>query len=583
MPASPALAPGAGSGGLARASARPRSPRSPLAPAALAADRELTVSARRPAGWQGRAALTCGVRPGHAGAVRDARRRRVRHDARARRGPGTLCVELARSRGTADVDLYVYRSDAFGLAGPLVAVATGAGPGRDRRRARRERQLPRPRRVVRDRHEWVRRPRHAGAPPGRDPRRRSSARPSGGARQRSRTAPPRSPRWRSARATATCSSPPTASSRATRTSSRIATAVSFDRGRHWEALGAVSDALGRQPGGRLRRRRRRAAGHQRVPGSVVLRRWTRPERRDVRRDRTWEPPAVLSARRDGRASGARPRSRRRARLLGAHDRSRRLRPPGGAVPASPDAGVTWGAESQPSPATVPTCPTARTSAASRSPAGAAGSRRVGGHAPARSTARPRRGVGRAGDGGSWARPCARLASARSPSASPATASATSRCSRSPRRAGGCISPTRRRRRPGSCAPDAWEQPVTIAAGAFQPSIAAARADVYVSFLDRRLAAPFVDEWLATSDDRGRSWEERRLSHDSWDPAIGAPQSPTGELLGDHQALAADRCGAVALAADPHLANAWRRDRDFDHGARGSDRPQLFAWIDRRCD
>jgi hypothetical protein len=131
--------------------------------------------------------------------------------------------------------------------------------------------------------------------------------------------------------------------------------------------------------------------------------------------------------------------------------------------------------------------------------------------------------------------------------------------------------------------DAWEQPVTIAAGAFQPSIAAARDEVYVSFLDRRVAAPFLDEWLATSDDDGRNWEARRLSHDSWDPAIGAPRSPTGDLLGDHQALAADRCGAVSLAADPHLANAWWRDRDFDRGARSSALPQLFAWIDRRCD
>jgi hypothetical protein len=48
-------------------------------------------------------------------------------------------------------------------------------------------------------------------------------------------------------------------------------------------------------------------------------------------------------------------------------------------------------------------------------------------------------------------------------------------------------------------------------------------------------------------------------------------------------LAADRCGAVALAADPHLGNAWWRDRDFDRGARSTARPQLFAWSDRRCD
>ena len=77
------------------------------------------------------------------------------------------------------------------------------------------------------------------------------------------------------------------------------------------------------------------------------------------------------------------------------------------------------------------------------------------------------------------------------------------------------------------------------------------------FLDRRLdpSGTFADEWLASSSDGGATWTQRRLSHDSWDPAIGAPHSPTGDLLGDHQALAADRCGAIALAADPHRANA----------------------------
>ena len=103
----------------------------------------------------------------------------------------------------------------------------------------------------------------------------------------------------------------------------------------------------------------------------------------------------------------------------------------------------------------------------------------------------------------------------------------------------------------------WSTPMTIggdASGAdqFQPSLAAAGRHVHVSFLDRRLGATFVDEWLASSDDHGATWSAQRLSHDSWDPAIGAPRSPTGDLLGDHQALVADRCTAVALAADPHL-------------------------------
>jgi hypothetical protein len=138
----------------------------------------------------------------------------------------------------------------------------------------------------------------------------------------------------------------------------------------------------------------------------------------------------------------------------------------------------------------------------------------------------------------------------------------------------------------------WTEPATVGADSsgadqFQPSLAVSGRRVHVSFLDRRLdpAGTFVDEWLATSVDRGASWEEQRLSHDSWDPGTGAPHSPTGDLLGDHQALVADRCGAVALAADPHLANSPSRDLDFDRGMRRSTVPQLFAWAvrDRRCE
>ena len=138
----------------------------------------------------------------------------------------------------------------------------------------------------------------------------------------------------------------------------------------------------------------------------------------------------------------------------------------------------------------------------------------------------------------------------------------------------------------------WHAPVSVGAepgGAdqFQPSVVAAGRAVHVSFLDRRLdpSGTFADEWLASSDDGGATWVQQRLSHDSWDPAIGAPHSPTGDLLGDHQALAADRCGALALAADTHRANPSSRDRDFDHGREGAALPQLFAWTvrDRWCD
>jgi hypothetical protein len=128
----------------------------------------------------------------------------------------------------------------------------------------------------------------------------------------------------------------------------------------------------------------------------------------------------------------------------------------------------------------------------------------------------------------------------------------------------------------------WGEPVDIGADAaeqFQPSVAVTRDEVHVFFLDRRLdpSGTFVDEWLASSSDGGATWTRRRLSHDSWDAAVGAPHSPTGDLLGDHQALVADACGPIAVAADTHRANALSRDLDFDKGRRVSTVPQLFAW------
>jgi hypothetical protein len=130
----------------------------------------------------------------------------------------------------------------------------------------------------------------------------------------------------------------------------------------------------------------------------------------------------------------------------------------------------------------------------------------------------------------------------------------------------------------------WDEPVTVnqdagAADQFQPSVAVAGREVAVAFLDRRLdpANTFADEWLARSSDGGATWSETRLSHDSWDPATGAPHSPTGDLLGDHQALAAGRCSFIALAADAHLANPRSRDRGFDHRLPRTTGPQLFAW------
>ena len=138
----------------------------------------------------------------------------------------------------------------------------------------------------------------------------------------------------------------------------------------------------------------------------------------------------------------------------------------------------------------------------------------------------------------------------------------------------------------------WGEPVTVGAGARRP-VPAERGrrprQVHVSFLDRRLdpSGAFADEWLASTRDGGATWKERRLSHDSWDPAIGAPHSPTGDLLGDHQALAADRLHAVALAADPHSRPPRPRVRPqaaADFGSRSCSRGRCvrLAGADRRA-
>ena len=127
------------------------------------------------------------------------------------------------------------------------------------------------------------------------------------------------------------------------------------------------------------------------------------------------------------------------------------------------------------------------------------------------------------------------------------------------------SPVRRRR--------ALEQPVTIGrrGGATSSSRASPppAGHVHVSFLDRRLAATFVDEWLASSDDRGRTGRRAaalaRLVGPGDRRAALAHRRPAGRSPGAGRRP----LHAVALAADPHLANARRRDRDFDRGRRAN--------------
>ena len=65
----------------------------------------------------------------------------------------------------------------------------------------------------------------------------------------------------------------------------------------------------------------------------------------------------------------------------------------------------------------------------------------------------------------------------------------------------------------------WGAPVDVGgdlsrSDQFQPSVAVARDEVHVLFLDRRLdpSGTFADEWLASSSDGGTTWTRRRLSH-----------------------------------------------------------------------
>jgi hypothetical protein len=113
-----------------------------------------------------------------------------------------------------------------------------------------------------------------------------------------------------------------------------------------------------------------------------------------------------------------------------------------------------------------------------------------------------------------------------------------------------------------------------------------RGQLDVFFFDRRLDAPepplhpgnfFIDNFLARSNNGGATWTETRLTHDSWDPSINPPISPSGEFIGDYQGLVADDCFAISYANDTHLANDPARDPDFDEGLPRSPFQEVFAW------
>jgi hypothetical protein len=602
-----------------------------LAPTALgAADRTITVGADNPGAWDGRAALTltalfdpATLSPCGATAADVCDSTLVHVDSAA--GPGTLAVQLSElDAGTPDVDLYVFRSDPLGAPGTLAGMSTG--PGSDERVDVAGAAGDYLVQAVSFSsgsagfHGAVTLDARSAAPPDVDdpPGLRSALVSDPRAGAASQPVVAHSPRDHNVLVAAY-----RVFGDAGAYASRIATSVSFDRGRHWIPLGAVSADVAANPAVAIDGRGDAYLVTNDQPDNgawgLTVRRWSRPSLLDVLRRATWQAPSVLDAPPAGSADERPVLAAERAgdstgNLLACWIRDAELGAFGRqAVVCRRSVAGAWGEPVQVSPRATPGLPfgpyvTGVAVAADRSTAGVfsvawvdtlTGSRDGSGLDPL--------WVSRTTDGASWSAPvrAARIhplphtfahdtfrnvpliALAGDPSGRLylAYASEQSRPNGS-----GLQADVRVVRSEDAGAH--WGDPVTVNqdvgdADQFQPSLAVTRGgDVLVSFLDRRLdpSNTFADEWLARSGDGGATWSETRLSHDSWDPAIGAPHSPTGDLLGDHQALVADDCAAVVLAADTHLANDRRRDRGFDELLPRTSPPQLFAWTvpGRRC-
>jgi hypothetical protein len=114
-----------------------------------------------------------------------------------------------------------------------------------------------------------------------------------------------------------------------------------------------------------------------------------------------------------------------------------------------------------------------------------------------------------------------------------------------------------------------------------------RGQLNVSYFDRRLDVPnlpahpgnfFIDTFLSRSNDDAATWTDSRVSHDSWDPSINPPISPSGQFIGDYQGMVADNCFAAPFVNDTHLANDPSRDPLFDVGKPRSQLQEVFSWL-----
>jgi hypothetical protein len=88
---------------------------------------------------------------------------------------------------------------------------------------------------------------------------------------------------------------------------------------------------------------------------------------------------------------------------------------------------------------------------------------------------------------------------------------------------------------------------------FQPWLAVTpKGQVNVSYFDRRNDPGnnlFIDTDLSRSNDGGKTFRDRRVTHRLWDPRVNPPTSASGEFIGDYQGLVADDKVAIPFWND----------------------------------
>jgi hypothetical protein len=93
---------------------------------------------------------------------------------------------------------------------------------------------------------------------------------------------------------------------------------------------------------------------------------------------------------------------------------------------------------------------------------------------------------------------------------------------------------------------------------FQPWMAVTpKGQIDISYFDRRNDKGnnlFIDTFLSRSNDGGKTFKDRRVTHQLWDPRVNPPTSASGEFIGDYQGLVADDKVAIPFWNDTQAAN-----------------------------